>query len=45
MKDMEEGKWDERDKKRRKKRYGMRVDGVSTKLLSKLIPKKRTRRG
>lgn len=39
MKDMEDsGKWMERDKKRRKKRYGMIVDGASLKLLSKLIP-------
>lgn len=35
----------QRDKKRRRRKYGMRVDGAGIRLLSKLIPKKKTRRG
>jgi hypothetical protein len=39
----ENEKWDRREKKRRKKRLGMRVDGASLKLLARLILKKRKR--
>lgn len=38
-----EGKWTGRDKKRRKKRYGMLVDGAGLRLLAKLVPKKKPR--
>jgi len=43
MKDETE-KWDRRDLKRRKKKFGMRVDGLSVRLLARLIPKKKPRR-
>ena len=38
-----EGKWSRREKKHRKKRYGMLVDGAGLRLLAKLVPKKKPR--
>ena len=35
-----EGRWTGRDKKRRKKRYGMVVDGQSIRLIDRIIEKK-----
>ena len=43
MKDMDyasDGRWASRDKKRRKKRYGMVVDGQSIRLIDRIIGKK-----
>jgi len=34
--EVEPTKWEQRDKKRHKKRYGMRIDGVSVRLLDRL---------
>ena len=48
--DLEVWNWDDlparaekRDKKRHKKKHGMRTDGAGLKLLAKLIPKKNRR--
>ena len=42
MKDETE-KWNRRENKRRKKRWGMRVDGAGLRLLARLVPKKKSR--
>lgn len=46
MKDVDyapEGKWTERDKKRRKRRYGMVVSGQSVRLLDRILRRKSER--
>ena len=36
-----EDRWDRRDKKKRKRRFGMVVDGAGAKVLARLLPKKK----